>query len=76
MGLQYAKQFKGEEQVKYIEDEIAPKALSEYEMSLLNNLRKWIYDKRRIALKESMKNDKRNMQEESPVAKQEALFGN
>ncbi|MUU78674.1 hypothetical protein [Winogradskyella endarachnes] len=35
--------------------EIAPKVLSEYEMGLLNNLRRWIYDKRRKALKDKLK---------------------
>lgn len=34
---------------------MAPKQLSEYEMDLLKRLRVWIYEKRRQALKDSMK---------------------
>jgi len=55
LGLQYAGQFKNMDQLDAMK-EIAPKALSEYEMGLLNNLRRWIYDKRRKALKEKLKN--------------------
>mgnify|MGYP000044142112 CR=1 FL=1 len=54
LGLQYAGQFKNTDQLDAMK-EIAPKALSEYEMGLLNNLRRWIYDKRRKALKDKLK---------------------
>jgi len=54
LGLQYAIQFKNSDQLEIMKD-IAPGELSEYEMELLNNLRKWIYDKRRMALKDKLK---------------------
>jgi len=54
LGLQYAGQFKNTDQLDAMK-EIAPKALSKYEMGLLNNLRRWIYDKRRKALKDKLK---------------------
>lgn len=54
LGLQYALQFKKKSQLKAMV-EIAPKELSEYEKGLLNTLRKWIYDKRRKALKHTYK---------------------
>ena len=54
LGLQYAGQFKNTEQLNAMA-EIAPSELSEYEMGLLNNLRRWIYDKRRKALKDKLK---------------------
>ena len=54
LGLQYATQFRKKEQLKAM-TEIVPAELSNYEMGLLNNLRKWIYDKRRKALKDKMK---------------------
>ncbi|MFV9549949.1 hypothetical protein [Algibacter sp. PT7-4] len=38
--------------------DIALKELSEYEKGLLNNLRVWIYDKRRKALKDILKKNK------------------
>ena len=53
-GLQYAKTFKKTGQTEAME-EVAPKQLSEYEMGLLKRLRVWIYEKRRQALKDSMK---------------------
>ncbi|MGY8952696.1 MAG: hypothetical protein ACKVJP_04945 [Flavobacteriales bacterium] len=37
--------------------EIAPNELSDYEKGRLKNLRLWIYDKRRQALKDISKND-------------------
>ena len=74
VGLQYARQFKETQQVKDME-EIAPKALSDYDMGLLNGLRKWIYEKRRKALKESMKNIKNTKKEVSPTEYQVNLFG-
>jgi hypothetical protein len=55
LGLQYAVQFKNSGQLNAM-TEIAPSKLSEYEMGLLNNLRIWIYDKRRKALKDKLKN--------------------
>ncbi|MFD1616405.1 hypothetical protein [Gelatiniphilus marinus] len=54
LGLQYARQFKNTDQLNAMK-EIAPKKLSEYEVGLLNNLRRWIYDKRRKALKDKLK---------------------
>ncbi|AXT62443.1 hypothetical protein D1816_19425 [Aquimarina sp. AD10] len=54
LGLQYAGQFKNADQLGTMK-EIAPTELSEYEMGLLNNLRRWIYDKRRKALKNILK---------------------
>tara|TARA_R110002111_G_scaffold155300_1_gene222129 strand:+ start:250 stop:501 length:252 start_codon:yes stop_codon:yes gene_type:complete len=57
LGLQYAMQFKNKGQLDAM-TEIAPKELSEYELGLLNNLRKWIYDKRRQALKRILKKNK------------------
>ncbi|REE07761.1 MULTISPECIES: hypothetical protein [Winogradskyella] len=38
--------------------EIAQEELSDYEMGMLNNLRKWIYEKRRKALKVIFKKNK------------------
>jgi len=55
LGLQYTSRFKNADQFDAMK-EIAPKKLSEYEMGLLNNLRIWIYDKRRKALKDALKN--------------------
>jgi hypothetical protein len=55
LGLQYASQFKNSDQLDAMK-KIAPNELSEYEMRLLNNLRRWIYDKRRKALKDKLKN--------------------
>lgn len=54
LGLQYASQFKNSDQFNAMK-EIAPNELSVYEMGLLNNLRRWIYDKRRKALKDKLK---------------------
>ena len=42
-GFQHAKTFGNNEQLEVMK-EIVPKTLSDYEMSLLNSLRKWIYD--------------------------------
>ncbi|MBP2833089.1 hypothetical protein J8281_12915 [Aquimarina sp. U1-2] len=50
LGLQYAFENKSKEQFKAA-SEIAPKELSEYEKGLLDNLRRWIYEQRRKALK-------------------------
>ncbi|PJX21925.1 hypothetical protein CAP47_09935 [Psychroflexus sp. S27] len=49
LGLQYAIRFKNNDQLNEM-TEIASSKLSEYEMGLLNNLRRWIYDKKRKAL--------------------------
>ena len=54
LGLQYVIQFKNNDQLSAM-TEIAPSELSEYEIGLLNNLRRLIYDKRRKALKEKLK---------------------
>lgn len=57
LGLQYTIQFKKRDQLNAMTD-IAPSELSKYEMGLLNNLRRWIYDKRRKALKDILKKNK------------------
>ena len=59
LGLQYARQFKNKEQLNAM-TEIAPTKLSEYEMGLLDNLRRWIYDKRRKALKDKLKSTEKS----------------
>jgi hypothetical protein len=53
--------------------EIAPQELSDYEMGMLNNLRKWIYDKRRKALKDILKKNKIS-KEDGILDIQEKLF--
>lgn len=72
LGLQYASQFKNNNQLGAMK-EIAPKELSEYEMGLLSNLRRWIYDKRRKALKEKLKEAKKSETNILP-RKQKELF--
>ncbi|MBW8201936.1 hypothetical protein [Flagellimonas abyssi] len=75
-GLQFAKTFKNAGQIGAMM-EIAPKQLSDYELTLLKRLRLWIYDKRREALKQKMKADtsiSKPSSAESP--RQEGLFGN
>ncbi len=72
LGLQYAGQFKNKEQLNAM-TEIAPSKLSEYEMGLLNNLRRWIYDKRRKALKDKLKNAEKSEIKILPE-KQKELF--
>lgn len=57
LGLQYAIQFKKEEQLKAMVV-MASNELSDYEKGLLNNLLQWIYDKRRKALKDILKRNK------------------
>lgn len=57
LGLRYAIQPKSEDQLEAI-TEIAPNELSDYEKGLLKNLRLWIYDKRRKALKGILKKNK------------------
>ena len=73
-GLQYATQFSSESKsmVEAMAD-IAPKELSNYEQTLLKRLRLWIYEKRRKALKASMKNS-RPKEPEFPEAEQKSLF--
>ena len=71
LGLQYADQFKNADQFDAMK-EIAPKKLSEYEMGLLNNLRKWIYDKRRESLKNNLK--KKDISKPNFSTHQEQLF--
>tara|TARA_R110002049_G_scaffold242357_1_gene416155 strand:- start:387 stop:932 length:546 start_codon:yes stop_codon:yes gene_type:complete len=57
LGLQYAMWSKNNEQLEAMKD-IAPKELSDYENGLLKNLRIWIYEKRRKALKDILKKNK------------------
>lgn len=73
-GLQYATQYNSESKsmVEAMED-IAPKTLSDYEQGLLKHLRIWIYERRRKALKASMKNDKPKKLE-TPETEQKYLF--
>ncbi|GAB4512517.1 MAG: hypothetical protein Tsb004_18440 [Allomuricauda sp.] len=54
LGLQYAIQFKKKEQI-VAASEIAPSKLSDYEIALLDKFRRWIFDKRRTALKSRLK---------------------
>lgn len=72
-GLQYAKTFKKTAQMEAME-EVAPQQLSEYEMGLLKSLRVWIYEKRRKALKDSMKTSMSKLSGPSPNDQGE-LFG-
>ncbi|MCG8319870.1 MAG: hypothetical protein MI921_10240 [Cytophagales bacterium] len=71
-GLQYAKTFKPN-QVEYM-SEIAPTNLDQYEQGLLNDLRRWIYRKRREALKVQFKAIKDIAPEEPGTAAQTDLF--
>lgn len=71
-GVQYANFFKGSEQRKTMA-EIAPDKLSDQERRLLNDLRRWIYDKRRKALKQSLKSEK-PAKSKDVVTQQESLF--
>ena len=57
LGLQYAMQSKNTGQLEAMKD-IAPNELSDYEKGLLKNLRIWIYEKRRKALKDILKKNK------------------
>jgi hypothetical protein len=72
LGLQYAIQFKNSDQLNAM-TEIAPSKLSVYEMGLLDNLRRWIYDKRRKALKEKLKSDEKSEKKILPE-NQKGLF--
>lgn len=72
LGLQYAKQFKSKEQLKVVLD-IAPKELSDYEKGLLDNLRRWIYNQRRKALKAKLK-EIRTPNTNDSKTEQETLF--
>ena len=72
LGLQYAMQSRSNGQLEAM-TEIAPKELSDYEMGMLNNLRKWIYDKRRKALKDILKKNKVS-KEDGILDIQEKLF--
>jgi len=75
-GLQYANQFKNISQKKemaLVMQDIAPNNLSEYEQGLLKHLRCWIYDKRRKALKASIKS-KKQKKSEIIVFKQKRIF--
>lgn len=72
LGLQYAIQFKKNDQLNAMTD-IAPNELSEYEMGLLNNLRRWIYDKRRKVLKDRLKSTEKLEAKRLPD-NQKALF--
>ena len=59
LGFQYAIKYKNSDQLDLMK-EIAPSELSEYEIGLLNNLRRWIYDKRRKALKDKLKSTEKS----------------
>ena len=72
LGLQYAMQTKNKNQLEAM-IEIAPKELSGYEKRLLKDLRVWIYDKRRKALKDIMKKNKIS-KEDGILDIQEKLF--
>ena len=72
LGLQYAMQTKSKDQLEVM-IEIAPKELSDYEKGLLKNLRLWIYDKRRKALKGILKKNKVS-KNDGILAIQEKLF--
>jgi len=72
LGLQYAMQNKSKDQLEAM-IEIAPKELSDYEKGLLKNLRLWIYDKRRKALKDILKKNKVS-KEDGILDIQEKLF--
>lgn len=72
LGLKYATQFKNSDQLNTM-TEIAPIELSEYEIGLLNNLRRWIYDKRRKALKDKLKSSKKSEKKTLPE-NQKVLF--
>ncbi|MDO6818433.1 hypothetical protein [Zobellia sp. 1_MG-2023] len=72
LGLQYASQFKNKDQLGAMK-EIATNKLSEYETGLLNNLRRWIYDKRRKALKDKLKSAEKSEAKILPK-NQEVLF--
>ena len=72
LGLQYAMQTKSKDQLEAM-IEIAPKELSDYEKGLLKNLRLWIYDKRRKALKDILKKNKVS-KEDGILDIQEKLF--
>lgn len=72
LGLQYATQFKNDDQLNAM-TEIAPNELSKYETGLLNNLRRWIYDKRRKALKEKLKSSEKSEKKILPE-NQKVLF--
>lgn len=69
-GLQYAKLFKRKAMVEAMID-IAPDKLSEYEQSLLTNLRIWIYNKRREALKASLKKNNKAIPKTNKVQQSE-----
>ena len=72
LGLQYALQYKSKEQSEAVL-EISPKELSDYEKGLLDNLRRWIYEQRRKALKTRLKESKSNIANDSKI-EQETLF--
>lgn len=72
LGLQYAAQYKNNDQLNAM-TEFAPSELSKYEMGLLNNLRRWIYDKRRKALKDKLKSTEKSEKKILPK-NQKVLF--
>ncbi|MER3374598.1 MAG: hypothetical protein RIM83_08165 [Allomuricauda sp.] len=57
-GLQYVRTFNKTEQLEAMM-EIAPEQLSDQEKGLLDNLRSWIYGKRRQALRDKLKTSER-----------------
>jgi hypothetical protein len=60
-GLQYALQFKNKTMIDAMK-QIAPENLTHDEQRDIDHLRRWIYDKRRKALKQRMKADKKVLQ--------------
>lgn len=75
-GLQHTTMFnnsKQKEDMVSAMQEIAPNKLSDYEQGLLKHLRLWIYDKRRKALKASLKNAKQRTPESS-IIEQKNIF--
>ncbi|WP_407557326.1 hypothetical protein [Winogradskyella sp. 4-2091] len=53
-GLQFVKKYRNEDTIKQME-EIAPSELNSYLQDKLDSLQTWIYEKRRKALKSSLK---------------------
>ncbi|GAA3622620.1 hypothetical protein [Flavivirga jejuensis] len=74
VGAQYIKSHKGEEKNEALA-EIAPEHLTDYELLLLNDLRKWVYNKRRKALRDSLKT-KKITKSNVVTTNQDTLFDN
>ena len=72
LGMKYVNSFRNFQDKKGMEG-IAPDELSNYEIGLLDDLRRWIYKKRREALKTSL----RYVEKQKPnqiIIKQSELF--